>query len=212
MSDITKERRDALARIVEEVRHANETNNANAGTEYRARRFIDKHGKALLDALDAAEAKMGAGEPVAWLHPTAGWAHTSRAEVANHCIKGWPQPIPLYASPPSPAIPEGWSTAAAADVLAERRRQVEVEGWTAEHDDQHSRGEMAAAASAYVFRAHSPGFLRTELKPPHWWPWAREWWKPGDTRRMLVKAAALIIAEIERLDRISASPHPGDAK
>jgi hypothetical protein len=33
------------------------------------------------------------------------------------------------------------------------------------------------------------------------WPWDRKWWKPTDRRRDLVKAAALILAEIERLDR-----------
>lgn len=33
------------------------------------------------------------------------------------------------------------------------------------------------------------------------WPWDREWWKPKDRRRNLVRAAALLIAEIERLDR-----------
>lgn len=30
------------------------------------------------------------------------------------------------------------------------------------------------------------------------------WWKPGAPRRMLIKAAALIVAEIERLDRAAA--------
>ena len=39
-------------------------------------------------------------------------------------------------------------TAAARDVLAERRRQVEAEGWTPQHDDSHgSRGLAAAAGS-----------------------------------------------------------------
>ncbi|EMO6176529.1 hypothetical protein ACVCH5_001280 [Escherichia coli] len=36
-------------------------------------------------------------------------------------------------------------TAAAADVLAERKRQVTTEGWTPEHDDQHVNFEMAIA-------------------------------------------------------------------
>ena len=38
---------------------------------------------------------------------------------------------------------------AATDVLAERARQVSVEGWTPEHDDAHASGEMAGAASCY---------------------------------------------------------------
>lgn len=50
----------------------------------------------------------------------------------------------------SGAIPDGGLTAAAHDVLAERRRQVDVEGWTIDHDDKHANGEMASAAACYV--------------------------------------------------------------
>lgn len=45
---------------------------------------------------------------------------------------------------------EAAGTKGVADVLAERRRQVEVEGWAPEHDDEYSHGEMAAAAAAYA--------------------------------------------------------------
>ena len=31
--------------------------------------------------------------------------------------------------------------------------------------------------------------------------WSKDWWKPKDKRRDLIRAAALIVAEIERLDR-----------
>jgi len=87
-------------------------------------------------------------------------------------------------------------TAAARDVLAERQRQIEAEGWTPEHDDQHREGEMAEAAAAYASESAAPhGGL------PMCWPWAKEWWKPAYPRRNLVKAGALILAEIERLDR-----------
>ncbi|MBQ1766120.1 MAG: hypothetical protein IIZ92_24935, partial [Aquincola sp.] len=37
--------------------------------------------------------------------------------------------------------------------------------------------------------------------PPADWPWGLKWWKPRGRRTNLVKAAALTIAEIERLDR-----------
>lgn len=85
---------------------------------------------------------------------------------------------------------------AIADVAAERQRQISGEGWTPEHDDEHDTGELARAAAAYAvaFR-HSAGRL---------WPWSSEWWKPTDHRANLVKAGALIIAEIERVDRASA--------
>ena len=100
------------------------------------------------------------------------------------------------------------------DVFAERERQKAVEGWTPEHDDQHSYGEMATAAACYaapfsLFQSHvfahdvqgghreSKAFV--QYRPA--WPWAHHWWKPKDRRRDLVRAGALILAEIERLDR-----------
>ncbi|TXU12642.1 hypothetical protein D4N06_23845 [Klebsiella pneumoniae] len=91
-------------------------------------------------------------------------------------------------------------TAAAADVLAERKRQVMTEGWTPEHDDQHVNFEMAIAGGLYAISAvDSHHKLRNSA--PSAWPWDRKWWKPDGPRRDLVKAGALILAEIERLDR-----------
>ncbi len=81
------------------------------------------------------------------------------------------------------------------DVIAERKRQVGVEGWTPEHDDAHDSGEMAVAAACYA-AAHPAG-----SKPAGLWPWDLKWWKPRSHRENLVRAGALIIAEIERLDR-----------
>lgn len=89
---------------------------------------------------------------------------------------------------------------AARDVLAERQRQVTAEGWTPGHDDQHAEGELAAAATAYAFNAATAG--RYYAHDPIWfWPWGDGSWKPTTPRRDLVKAGALILAEIERLDR-----------
>lgn len=92
-------------------------------------------------------------------------------------------------------------------VIAERRRQIEVEGWTREHDDGHMVGELAQAGAAYGFHvatrhdAEEHGSVYATKAPPPEWPWAREWWKPRDFRRDLVRAGALIIAEIEKFDR-----------
>lgn len=91
-------------------------------------------------------------------------------------------------------------TKAAADVLAERRRQIEAEGWTPEHDDEHSAGEMALAASCYAEEGPQPYGAGWATSPTRW-PWSPDWWKPQGYRRNLVKAGALILAEIERLDR-----------
>ena len=97
---------------------------------------------------------------------------------------------------PTPAA-DAVRTDAARDVLAERRRQVEIEGWTTACDDEHSAGQMARAAACYAAINSKP--------VPSMWPWAPEWWKPRDDRRNLVKAGALILAEIERIDRAAMS-------
>lgn len=83
-----------------------------------------------------------------------------------------------------------------ADVLNERSRQQHEEGWTPEHDDAYRRGELAEAGATYAL--HATGRYGTGAVT---WPWASTWWKPSTPRRDLVKAAALIIAEIDRLDR-----------
>jgi len=92
--------------------------------------------------------------------------------------------------------------AAARDVLAERRRQIEAEGWTPEHDDQWYCGEIAEAAASYAMAStyyHADPYVAVLSI----WPWSRSWLKPTNRRRDLVKAGALILAEIERLDRLS---------
>lgn len=94
---------------------------------------------------------------------------------------------------------------AACDVLLERYRQVGREGWSAEHDDKYGRGELARAAAAYATYAGHAEVVREAFSagdPPAAWPWDAEWWKPAaEPRRNMVKAAALMLAEIERLDR-----------
>lgn len=105
-------------------------------------------------------------------------------------------------------------TDAARDVLAERQRQISTEGWTPEHDDEHSRGEMARAAASYALDAASqmsehPGVSRSLASSAIGvWPWSLEWHKPTNERRDLIKAGALILAEIERLDRASGITAP----
>jgi hypothetical protein len=112
------------------------------------------------------------------------------------------------------------------DIAAERRRQIEGAGFSLEHDDEHDRGELAFAAAAYAFRVgqitdpirHPADEAAFSARAPVWWPWKPEEWKASSLRRMLVKAGALIVAEIERLDREAArdegrreGPRPGEA-
>lgn len=76
------------------------------------------------------------------------------------------------------------------------------EGWTPEHDDGHANGEIAQAAASYAYEAGLPEPARLPSGyAPATWPWHASWWKPKDRRRDLIRAGALIVAEIERLDR-----------
>lgn len=89
-------------------------------------------------------------------------------------------------------MPSAWT-----DVLDERQRQITAEGWTPEHDDAYRSGDLADAAACYAM--NDP--VKDLYCVPVDWPWMQAWWKPTDRRRDLVKAGALILAEIERLDR-----------
>lgn len=99
-------------------------------------------------------------------------------------------------------------------ISAERERQVSAEGWTPEHDDTHHTGELVNAAIAYADVAASQVVVggSGETYGPHDdWPWSLDWWKPSDDPlRNLVKAGALIAAEIDRLSRQNAAPSGGD--
>lgn len=90
----------------------------------------------------------------------------------------------------------------AALIAAERRRQVEAEGWTPEHDDAHDSGEMAVAATFYLDPPLGSGWGEGA---PDGWPWEPEAWKPKDQVSNLIRAGALIAAEIDRLQRAEQS-------
>ncbi len=86
------------------------------------------------------------------------------------------------------------------EISRERERQIHVDGWTPKHNDNHSCGELAQAAACYAHPA--PWGVRPQaVSPPNMWPWAAEWWRPKDRRSNCVLAAAMLVAEIERLDR-----------
>lgn len=96
-------------------------------------------------------------------------------------------------------------------VISERFRQIEVEGWSPEHDDGHQYGELACAGAAYARMANiKSGLQHSQLVSPVFWPWSQDWWKPVGFRRDLVKACALILAEGEKFDRNRGRPLNGD--
>ncbi|MEC8629905.1 MAG: hypothetical protein VXY73_07425 [Pseudomonadota bacterium] len=95
-------------------------------------------------------------------------------------------------------------------IAAERKRQIEAEGWTAEHDDQHTDETLALVAALYAtpipLFSQEIGESHTLFEDP--WPteWDDAWDKRGELnrRRRLEIAGALIAAEIDRLDRETA--------
>ncbi|MFV9115473.1 hypothetical protein ABQ358_28875, partial [Serratia fonticola] len=100
---------------------------------------------------------------------------------------------------------------ALADVIAERQRQISAEGWTPDHDDKHDFGEIAAFAVLYAMPTYmrkifvrGGGTLGEIFLPAGWKP------KFSNRRKNLVKAGALILAEIERLDRAAAKVEGSD--
>jgi hypothetical protein len=137
------------------------------------------------------------------------------------------RPPTLAAAPAAPAVDESfedlisdWAhgdaldaehyrtlSQAARDVLAERRRQVNAEGFSPERDDQYVGGQLAGAAISYLILA--AGGREDEARA--FWPWRQEWLKPGSQRRYLEKACALGLAEMERMDRSAALANGGNS-
>lgn len=110
-------------------------------------------------------------------------------------------------------------------IAQERARQVAVEDWTPAHDDEHCDGSLAAAAACYALprprmrtqtenedrsggRGETPVWRDVNYRVPTPWPrsWHPSWWKPKDRVRDLVRAGALIAAEIDRLQRANKTP------
>ncbi|HHZ1058096.1 TPA: hypothetical protein ACV882_006521 [Pseudomonas aeruginosa] len=99
----------------------------------------------------------------------------------------------MLAAAPGKEVPQAWL-----DVQAERRRQITTEGWTPEHDDLYCAAELPRAAAAYILNGAND-------EAPAIWPFSAKWWKPRDARSNYMRAGALILAEIERLDRAAAA-------
>jgi hypothetical protein len=90
----------------------------------------------------------------------------------------------------------------------ERMEQLTKHGWTEKHDDQYDMRELALGAAAYCLQAAGVGVNAARI-----WPFAPENFKPRmvSLRQTdacearignLVKAGALIVAEIERMRRL----------
>ena len=96
------------------------------------------------------------------------------------------------------------------EIATERFRQIADEGFTPRHDDdEHGTGDLARAAACYAlpadFRDRMLRARASVKRIREWiWPFCDYWWKPKDRRRDLVRAGALVVAEIESVDRRTA--------
>ncbi|MDU5059512.1 MAG: hypothetical protein E6256_22275 [Pseudomonas aeruginosa] len=156
------------------------------------------------DAALARVAELERQEPVAHLRES-DLERLNKPGIAGSAGSLWNGPregfVPVYTAPVAQvqhSVPRAWL-----DVQAERRRQVEVEGYHGFRDNHYINYELSKAARAYIevsWHALSGGL---PCKKPESWPWMAGF-KWADGRTMLVKAGALILAEIERLDRAAA--------
>lgn len=87
-------------------------------------------------------------------------------------------------------------TPGAREVAAERHRQITEEGYNQDADLAYDAGTLGRAAGSYLLAASADHPESTPV--PGSWPWTAETWKPSaDRRRNLVKAAALLVAEVD---------------
>ena len=105
-------------------------------------------------------------------------------------------------------------------IAAERARQIDVKGFKAPRDAQYTQGQLLLGAIAYI-QATGMQLRFGELPKcfvPMAWPWDRSTWRPGDRKRNLAKAGAMIAAEIDRIEneelaaRIAAVPSNHEAR
>lgn len=101
------------------------------------------------------------------------------------------------------APPFGLHSDAVISVIGERNRQVVKEGHSQTGDDSYPDGVLTQAAMAYASQLSA---ILPKDQVPQIWPWPKASWNPKDRRSNLVRAAALLIAEIERLDRSEVIP------
>lgn len=88
---------------------------------------------------------------------------------------------------------------ALAYIEEERQRQVAIERQSPVDDDRYTNGELCRAAATYALTAAGTN------APEGMWPWGPHSFKPKTRHADLVRAGALIVAELERLDRAAPS-------
>lgn len=92
-------------------------------------------------------------------------------------------------------------------IAEERQRQIEVKGYTHQHDvDSHVNGRLVLMAAVYAIPPSMRAYHYGDKQLPKIWPIGYGSYKPCNDRiRELQKAGALIAAEIDRLQRMEIS-------
>lgn len=182
-------------------------------TDSAARERVEREARAAFSAATYAPEAAALSEPDLIQH------RTRLKGQPDYCWTDWRNGAPAYSADladkieietrrlyahhaPQPA--DATPSQATCDVITERWRQVEEESWTAEHDARHDKGEIARAAACYALRPQAAQCAGIQEFIERLWPWDWSELEPVDRRRDLVRAGALIIAKIERLDRAAA--------
>lgn len=128
------------------------------------------------------------------------YAEDSQFELGER--HGYKRVVSLLDTLESEKLKEGLEEEKSAiDLIAKERKRQISKGFNWRHDDEHNCHQLSDAAIVYA----APGPLRYQVM--NWWPWDKKWLKEDDSFttegriRELIKAGALIIAEIERLQR-----------
>jgi hypothetical protein len=94
-----------------------------------------------------------------------------------------------------------------------REKLISEAGFDQVHDDAQLQSQLVVAAGSYALHAIASEAERQQFSPgapPPAWPWEATLWQPEDRNRDLLRAAALLVAEIERLNRLK--PESVDAQ
>lgn len=90
------------------------------------------------------------------------------------------------------------------DIEMERDYQIKQKDCQTTRDDTYTDNQLIRAACSYALHATNEaqgGCEQTHATIMGVWPWPEGSFSKCDKRSSLVKAAALLVAEIERIDR-----------
>lgn len=95
----------------------------------------------------------------------------------------------------------------AIELIQEERKKQIAKGYTAEHDDTHIGEEIADCAALYALSNNAIDFINEQWGNDmhlHFWQFDINSYRPNPNNRIkqLTKAAAMLVAEIERIQRL----------